>query len=91
MRVGDAPRITRLSGWIGVTGIAVAGIGGLLTEPHALRLLGMVTMFLGTIVAVFGYLFPTFEKLDESADDGFVTSRDITLGIPSEGWSSTEG
>jgi hypothetical protein len=69
-RVRDAPRITRLSGWFGVTGVGVAGIGGLLTEPHALRLAGIVTMFLGTIVAGFGFLFPTFEKLDESAQDG---------------------
>ena len=91
IRVRDAPRISRLSGWIGVSGVALAGIGGLLTEPQPLRLLGMVVMFLGAIVALFGYLFPTFEKLDESTYDGlFPTGAqgDITPGIPSEGLSS---
>jgi integral membrane protein len=63
-RVHTAPRISRLSGWIGIVGIASAGMGGLLTEPHNLRLLGIVVMFLGTVTALFGYLIPTFEKLE---------------------------
>jgi integral membrane protein len=92
IRVRNASRISRLSGWIGVSGVALAGIGGLLTEPQPLRLLGMVVMFLGAIVALFGYLFPTFEKLDESTYDGLLprAQGDITLGIPSEGLSSGE-
>jgi integral membrane protein len=63
-RVHTAPRVARLSGWIGVVGIASAGMGGLLTEPHDLRLLGIVVMFLGTLTALFGYLIPTLEKTE---------------------------
>jgi len=93
IRVRDAPRISRLSGWIGVSGVALAGIGGLLTEPRPPRVLGMVVMFLGAIVALFGYLFPTLEKLDESTYDGLLptgTEDDVDLGIPAEGLSSGE-
>ena len=64
-RVRNAPRISRLSGWVGIVGVGVAGIGGLLTVPHNLRLVGMVIMFLGTVIALFAFLFPTLEKLDE--------------------------
>jgi thiol:disulfide interchange protein len=93
IRVHNAPRISRLSGLIGASGVALAGIGGLLTEPQPLRLLGMVVMFLGAIIALFGYLFPTFEKLDESTYDGPFPAGaqgDIALGIPSEDLSSGE-
>jgi hypothetical protein len=66
LRVGGAARIPRLSGWIGAVGVAVADAGGLLTLAQPLRLAGMVFMVLGPLVAGFGYLIPTFEKLDRS-------------------------
>jgi hypothetical protein len=69
VRVRDASRIARLSGWFGVVGVGVAGVGGLLTPPHALRLSGIVLMFIGTVVALFGYVFPTLEKLDRSGSE----------------------
>jgi len=61
-RVRTSTRISRLSGWIGAIGVAIAGIAGLLTVVHPLRLTGMAFMFVGTVIAGFGYLLPTFEK-----------------------------
>jgi hypothetical protein len=43
--------------------VAIAGAGGLLTVAHSLRIAGLAFMLLGTVVAGFGYLIPTFEKL----------------------------
>jgi integral membrane protein len=63
-RVRRSSRISKLSGWIGVTGVALAGLGGMLTITHPLRLAGMIIMFLGTLLAGFGYLFPTFDRLE---------------------------
>jgi integral membrane protein len=65
-RVRRASRISRLSGSFGLAGVASAAIGGLLTWPHALRLAGMVIMFVGSVISIFGYLFPTFQKFDRS-------------------------
>jgi integral membrane protein len=62
-RVRRSTRLSRLSGWIGAGGVAIAGIGGLLTVAHPLRLAGLACMLVGTLVAGFGYLIPTFEKL----------------------------
>ncbi|MGO8875193.1 MAG: DUF3817 domain-containing protein [Acidimicrobiales bacterium] len=62
-RVRNATRISRLSGWIGAIGVALAGLSGLLTVAQPVRLVGMAFMLLGTVVAGFGYLIPTFEKL----------------------------
>jgi integral membrane protein len=62
-RVRYSSRLSRLSGWIGAVGVAVAGFGGLVTVAHPLRIAGMALMFIGAVVAGFGYLIPTFEKL----------------------------
>jgi integral membrane protein len=64
-RTLNTSRISRLTGWIGMVGILFAGLGGLLTASHPLRLIGMAVMLFGAIVAVFGYLLPSFEKLRE--------------------------
>jgi len=66
-RVRRSTRISRLSGWVGGAGVAVAGAGGLLTLAHPLRLAGMACMLVGPVVAAFGYLFPTFERLPDRA------------------------
>lgn len=63
-RVANRSRMARLSGGIGAAGIAIAGLGGLLCEPHALRILGIAVMLLGSVVAGFGYLLPLFERLE---------------------------
>jgi integral membrane protein len=62
-RVRGSARLSRLSGWIGLVGVAIAGAGGLLTVAHSLRIAGLAFMLIGTVVAGFGYLIPTFEKL----------------------------
>jgi hypothetical protein len=56
-----------LSGWIGATGVAVAGLGGLLTVVHPLRLVGVGLMLAGPVTAGFGYLIPWFDQLSEDA------------------------
>jgi hypothetical protein len=61
-RVRASTRIPRLSGWIGAVGVAIAGVGGLLTVDHPLRLAGMAFMFVGTVTAGFGFLIPALEK-----------------------------
>jgi len=62
-RVRRSSRLPRLTGWIGVSGIAFAGMGGLLTVAHPSRLAGMALMLVGAVVAAFAYLIPTLEKL----------------------------
>ena len=62
LRVNRSTRLSRLSGWIGATGVAIAGAGGLVTVAHPLRLTGMAFMLVGTLVAGFGYLIPALEK-----------------------------
>jgi integral membrane protein len=61
-RVRGSTRSSRLTGWIGAVGVAVAGAGGLLTVGHSLRVAGMALMLIGTLVAGFGYLIPALEK-----------------------------
>jgi len=63
-RVRRSTRLSRLSGWIGAVGVAVAGAGGLFTVAQPLRLAGLALMLVGPIVAGFGYLIPTFERLE---------------------------
>jgi integral membrane protein len=62
-RVGGTTRLGRLSGRIGLVGVAMAGVGGVVAESHLLRLTGMVLMFIGALIAGFGYVIPTLEKL----------------------------
>ncbi len=65
LRVRGSTRIYLLSAWIGGVGVAVAGAGGLLTVAHPLRLVGLALMFVGSVVAGFGYLLPAFDRLTE--------------------------
>ncbi len=67
-RVRRAARISRLSGWIGAVGVAIASAGGLLAVAHPLRVAGMICMMVGALVAGFAYLFPTFEKMSRTSD-----------------------
>jgi len=66
VRTQHGSRIARLSGWLGAIGVGLAGIGGLLTEPHGLRLAGMALMLLGAIVAGTGYVLPALERMEPS-------------------------
>ncbi|MGP0110530.1 MAG: hypothetical protein ACLPR9_17005 [Acidimicrobiales bacterium] len=67
VRVRGSTRIPLLSGWIGCIGVAVAGMGGLLTAAHPLRLVGMACMLVGPVVAGFGYLLPTLDRLTDDS------------------------
>jgi hypothetical protein len=60
-----ASRLDRLSGRIGLVGTGLAGLGGLLTVVHPLRLAGIGLMLVGPLIAVFGYLIPALERLTE--------------------------
>jgi integral membrane protein len=62
-RARESTRISRLSGRVGAVGVAIASAGGLLTVAPRLMLASMAFMSVGTVIAGFGYLFPTFEKL----------------------------
>jgi integral membrane protein len=64
-RVRRSTRNARLSGWIGGAGVAAAGAGGLISAAHPLRPAGIAFMAVGPLVAIFGYLVPTFERLSE--------------------------
>jgi hypothetical protein len=66
VRVNGSSRIHVLSGWIGGVGVAIAGVGGLLTVAHPLRLVGLAFMLVGPMIAGFGYLLPTLDKLTDS-------------------------
>jgi len=61
-RVWRSTRLAKLSGWIGAVGVAISSAGGLMTAMRPLRIGGMAVMFIGTLIAVFGYLIPSLEK-----------------------------
>lgn len=59
--VRHSTRLAKLVAWIGLTGVAVAGAGGLLTAGHSLvRFVGVACMVTGPLIAGFGYLVPFF-------------------------------
>jgi hypothetical protein len=72
-QAGESSRMIRLAAWIGAVGVGLAGIGGVLTAAHPLRLVGIVLMILGPAVAGFGYLIPALDRLSDedvpSTDD----------------------
>lgn len=59
-------RLAKMSGTVGLVGVTIAGVGGLLTEPHAVRLVGVLLMLLGVAVAGFGFCLPLFERIDRA-------------------------
>ncbi|MFZ0667251.1 MAG: hypothetical protein WAM97_15975 [Acidimicrobiales bacterium] len=51
------------AGWLGISGILLAAIGGILTDSESLtRFLGMTLMLVGPAFAVFAYMIPTLPK-----------------------------
>jgi integral membrane protein len=68
LRVRGFGRISRLVGWMGFIGVALAGVGGLLTEAQSLvRFFGMSLMLVGSVSAGLSYLIPTFFRLQRRA------------------------
>ncbi len=59
IRLRAASRAARIAAWMGLSGVAIAGLGGLLTDARSLvRFTGMALMFVGAVLAGFGYLVP---------------------------------
>jgi len=63
--LGPARRSSRTLGIgavTGLVGLAVAGLGGILSVVQATRLIGMGLMLLGSVAAEAGYLMPLLEE-----------------------------
>jgi integral membrane protein len=59
VRVRGLDRTARTVAWMGVSGVALSGAGGLMTEAQSLtRFLGMALMFIGAMIAGFSYMVP---------------------------------
>jgi integral membrane protein len=70
VRVRRLGRIARISGWTGAACTALAGVGGLMTEPHsAVRFLGVALMFVAAVLAGSAYLVPLVLRARTSAPD----------------------
>ena len=61
--VRGAGRAARISGWSGIAGTLTAGAGGLLAAAHVQNVAGVLLMLVGAVVAGFGYLVPTLERM----------------------------
>ncbi|HLW46038.1 MAG TPA: DUF3817 domain-containing protein [Acidimicrobiales bacterium] len=71
VRVRRLGRIARISSWAGAFSVALAGAGGLLTEPHsAVRFLGIAAMFVGSALAGSAYLVPIVLRARASSRAG---------------------
>lgn len=67
-------RLERIGAVMGLWGVGVAGLGGMFTYFHSLRLWGMVLMFFGAGVAFFGYLIPILDQATEKTPRDAATS-----------------
>ena len=83
--VSPRERIVRAGIVIGLAGLVLGAAGGILAAYHASRLAGLALMFVGTLVAFFGYLLPLLEPDPEAANR--VTGQEFE-GSP-EGFSDT--
>jgi integral membrane protein len=80
--IGRSGRTGRLAAWSGLVGLAIAGLGGLLTEPHSLiRFLGMALMFVGPSLAGLAYLIPSFSNARRRSGAGH-NSSELPAGHP---------
>jgi hypothetical protein len=59
VRTRGMSRAAHIAAWLGLTGVSLAGVGGLLTAATSLvRFLGITLMLLGGVLAAFGYMVP---------------------------------
>jgi hypothetical protein len=58
MRVLGGSKFVRLGSQIGLGGLVLGAAGGLLAVSHPWRLAGIGLMFVGALVAFFGYVIP---------------------------------
>lgn len=61
--VRGSSRVAKISGWTGAVGTLLAGGGGLLAAGHLQGVVGVLLMLVGAVVAGFGYLVPTLERM----------------------------
>jgi hypothetical protein len=66
--VSPRQRIVRVGIVIGLAGLALGAAGGIVAVYQASRFAGLALMFVGTVVAFFGYLLPLIEPDSEAAD-----------------------
>jgi hypothetical protein len=59
--VSPRERVVRAGIAIGLAGLVLGAAGGILAVYHASRFAGLALMFVGTLVAFFGYLLPLIE------------------------------
>jgi hypothetical protein len=58
-RIKGTSRMSHITAWLGLTGVLIAGVGGLLTSATSLiRFLGLALMLVGAMMAAFGYRVP---------------------------------
>ena len=58
MTVFGGLRFARLGAQTGLVGLVLSAAGGMLTVSHPWRLAGMGLMFVGALIAFFGYVIP---------------------------------
>jgi hypothetical protein len=56
-------KFARLGAEIGIAGLVLGAAGGVLTAPHSWRLTGLGLMFVGALVAFFGYVITLVDTL----------------------------
>ena len=68
IHVRGSGRMSRIVAWMGFSGVAIAGVGGLLTEAQSLvRFFGMTLMFVGPMLAASGYMIPALLSSSRNA------------------------
>lgn len=77
-------RLARMSGTVGFVGVALGGLGGMLTYAHSLRIVGVLVMLLGVAVAGFGFCLPLFERI-ERTDARAEALQAAAEGLPAGG------
>ena len=84
IRLRAASRAARIAAWMGFSGVALAGVGGLLTDARSLvRFTGMALMFVGAVLAGFGYLVPLLLGSLRSAPSP--PAGDLSSSVPVSG------
>ena len=86
IRLRTASRAARIAAGMGFGGVALAGAGGLLTYDRSLvRFTGMALMFVGALLAGFGYLVPLLLGSLRSVPSPGASDRSSTVPVSGTG------
>jgi integral membrane protein len=89
VRVRRLGRIARISSWSGAVCLALAGAGGLMTEPDSIaRILGIAVMFVGTVLAGCAYLVPIVLRARAGSQTAAASGERMDLAEGHAGTSS---